>query len=288
MQITPMPQPGFTARPDTQTTRQSNIIEKALSVPVLVEPQTAIEGQPGSPAKDDSLARLSELAKREKRILAEARRIKAEKEALETQKLEYEKSYFPKKRLAEDPFGALSEAGVTYDQLTQAALNQPTPTDLEVRKLKAQIEEMRAAQEQTKSMMADGEKRSYEQTINQIRADTKQLINSNASYEAIKTFGAEDEVVKRVEEAFQKGTLPDLSEVCESVEKDLIEAGMKMMSLGKIKEKLVPIAPAPTSRESQPFVRTLTNSASVSSSRAPSSDKARRERAMKAFLGQPI
>lgn len=244
-----------------------------------------------APKVDEALSpKFAALARKEKALRAQAQQFKAREDALKAKESEYQTSYISKsdlqKKLADDPIAFMNENGLSWDQLTQLALNQ-SPQDTQIKALKAEIEALRADQNNVKTTMNEQQSKAYEQAVTQIRNDAKMLVHSDLAYETIKDTNSEEAIVTLIEETFkQDGTLLSVDEAAQQVENYLIEEGLRMARLNKVKAKLTPPSevPKPQLHEKQQM-RTLTNAQTAS---APTrlTQKDRIERAKLAFMGQ--
>ena len=203
-------------------------------------------------------------------LKAKEAEMKAKEDAFKAREAEYASKFIPRDRLSEDPLTVLSELGLTYDQLTNLALNAPKPEDMERnrynKKIEAELQSIKDAQEQTKKFYEDSQKQQYEQAKRQIRNEAASLIQDNPSYEAIKATRSIGDVVDLIEKTFNAdGILLTVEEAANEVEEYLVEEAMKLARLNKIQQKMKPVAQAPqqtAQSRQQPALKTLTNSAS--------------------------
>jgi hypothetical protein len=260
------------------------------------QPSTS-EVAPTPPAAQTDDEKLSPkylaLARREKMLLKRDQELKERETKLASKEAEYQTSYVPKAKLKEramtDPLGVLSDLEVTPDQFTQALLNQ-RPEDVVYQKLMSRIELLESKLSETATNAETQKKQEYEQAVNQIRRDVKLSIDGSEEFETIKAMGAEEAVVRLIEETFktQKIVL-DIREACEEVESHLVDEAMKMTSLKKVQSRLNPspeAAPQQPSPKQQPQqIKTLTNAGTAAPSK-PLTNKERREKAILAFQGK--
>lgn len=233
-----------------------------------------------------------ELARKEKALRSQAQALKAREDALKTRESEYETNYIPKSKLTErfksDPMGLMQEHGLTYDQLTNLILNQPSVQDQALQKLQAELQEIKSSQTRAQQQSEDQQKRAYDQAVNQIRNDAKMLIASDASFETIKETGSEEAVVELIKETFDKTqVLLSVEDAAKEVEDYLVEEALKYAQLKKVQARLNP----PTTGEAlkqqiteKPQIKTITHA--ITASTKPSSDKDRRARAILAAQGK--
>lgn len=229
-----------------------------------------------------------ESERREKQYAAREAELKAREEALNKSSSFDESKYIPKEKLEKDVFGTLLDMGLTYDQLTQAAMNGPSSKDLEllntVKALKAEIEALKGETSSTKKSFEDLQAMSEKQGLLQYTKQVDALVNNNPEFETIKEMGKNHEVVELIKETLNKdGVLLSVEEAAQAVENHYFEEALKVSRLKKIQAKLAPQASVQKSTEQskQPQqMKTLTNS--VGSSRQLSA----KERAILAAEGK--
>lgn len=232
----------------------------SAAVPAVTEPKPADKS-------DELTSKYAELAKREKilqrKIQAEREALKGREAALAAKEAEYASSYIQKNKIKEmfqkDPALALREFDISGDQITHGLLNQPSPQDLMIQKLQAEISELRGVQDQTKNLFDERDKNARAQALNQIKSDVKQLIDIDPAYDTIKSTGSIDAVVEYLEKQFDEtGNLLSIEQAAEHVEQELTEELVKYAQLKKIQDRLQKqIAPA---AEVTPAVAAVVNS----------------------------
>lgn len=203
-----------------------------------------------------------------------------------------------KARLASDPLGLMNEQGHTWDDLTQRALNQPSPNEIALQRKIAQMEAKLAQFDEytTKAQKAveDHQTSAYQTAINQLRVDTRNVVNADPEFETIKAEGRHNDVVELIEETFKqgfdenypKGSIMPIEVAAKLVEDHLVEKALKLYKLNKIQKRLAPTPAASAQKQpakappQQQQMKTLTND--VGSTRKLSS----RERAILAFDGK--
>lgn len=250
-------------------------------------------------------AQYAQLARKEKQIRAMNQQIKAQEaaikareEALAAKEAGMGSQYVPKERLTKETLAVLAEQGISYDQLTQQALEQTGAPDAQsaalIAKLEAKVLALEANQQKTTKSLEDNQKNSYDQAVNHLRSQTKQLVAADPNFETIKVSGAIEDVVDLIKQTFEdgmgdeypKGTLLSVEEAAQMVEDHLVEEAIKIARLSKIQQRLKPATPAAGAQQStstqqkQPPKPTLTNA--VASSRPMTA----RERAIAAAEGR--
>lgn len=280
------------------------------------EVQAVAEETPAVPeapkaAKDPVLEKQFQELARQERILRsraqkQAQDIKAQQDALKAQEAALnerakliEQGYISKDRFKADPLGALTEAGSSYDELVQQALNQQPRDprlDAEIKALRDEIKSLRTSNEEGQRTAQNQQAEQYKAAVKQIQLDAQALVKSDpVAYEAIAKTNSIKDVVDLIEQTYHKdGVLLSVDEAATEVENYLVEQSFKTISrIDKIKKRLsqsgASTAPAKketqqtqsNQKQSQPTpMKTLTNAAS--STRKLSA----RERALLAFKGE--
>lgn len=269
----------------------------------LTNGAVAIETPAPEAKKDDFLSpKFAALARKEKELRMLQKQIQQERDSIKTRDEEYSKSYVPKARLMENPLAALSELGLTQDQLVNLILNGPQQVDPTVSALQKQIQAIEAQQQSTSKAMEEAQAKQYEQALSQIRSDTAALVASNPDYETIRETGSTEAVVELIRQTFDsEGILLTIDDAAKQVEDHLLEEALKMARLKKVQAKLTPAQVEEavatltepkkpqiiqkSQQDRQPILKTLTNAATTTSSRTFSAAE-KRARAIAAFKGQ--
>lgn len=260
------------------------------------------------PKEDPALSRqFAQLARQERALRAKQQQqdsafkareaALAEREAkLGTQPSFDPSQYISRAKLQQDALGVLEAEGIaTYEDLTQRAISR-VPVDPQLQatldSLRAQVEELKAANETSGKAQVESQQAQYKAALNQISADAKALVKSNpAEYEAIIKTGTVSQVTKLIEDTYNKdGILLSVEEAAQEVENYLVEENFKMATnIDKIKRRMAAanasqntsdVKTQASQRQTQSGMKTLTNAAS--SSRQLSA----KERAILAFKGE--
>lgn len=238
--------------------------------------------------KDERLSsNFAALAKQTKALRAAQEKFKKEREDWQSSRKAEEEKYTSKdfisrERLLKEPTNVLQELGISQDQFANMALALPNEQQAAFNKLLARIDELEGRYKGVEEQFTQRDKQYYDQAVNQIKNEVKILVDSDAEYELIKETGSIDDVVKRIEETFEKqGIMLSVDEAAKQIEKELIEDAIKIAGLKKVKEKLSPaqIQQQQTNQQQQP-IRTLTQDLSASASKPTLSAKIRRDRAI--------
>lgn len=201
--------------------------------------------------------------------------------------------YISKAQIKQDALTALTEAGVSYDDVTQQLINQQ-PTDPRITntiaRLESKIKLLEEQAETGKKTYVEQQQAQYQAAVKQITADAKALVKSDpVTYEAISKTGTVREVVKLIEDTFNKdGVVLSVEEAAQEVENYLVDENYKMATnIDKIKKRMAQsnastakpdVKTQATPKQTQ--MKTLTNA--VSSTRKLTA----RERAVLAFKGE--
>ena len=152
---------------------------------------------------------------------------KAEQETKQNQKepeipLEY--------RLKKDPLTTLSELGLSYDKLTELALNDGKLTpDMQMELMKREMEEQynskfNSLKEELESYRQSQEEAKYEETVNSFKQELTSFVNQGESYDLIRATDAVDLVYEEIENHFQStGEILDMEKAAEVIESQLRE-----------------------------------------------------------------
>lgn len=269
------------------------------------EDLAAPETTKAAPKEDPLSSQYAVLARKEKALRAKSQAqdaalrqreeaIAAREAALSAKDQEYKTKYIPKDRLTQDPWNTLQENGISYDQITQLALNPPAQQDpatkAAMQMLQDEIKALKDAQEKTSKIHEESQSNAYKQAVAQIRNEAKSLVSSSPEdFETIHASGSVDDVVDLIEQTFKsEGVLLTVEEAAKAVEEHLVEEAMKYARLKKIQQRLTPTTSSAPSKSpdgnnasKQPqTLKTLTNA--VGTSRQLSV----RERAILAFKGE--
>ena len=263
---------------------------------------TPEETPTAKPPEDPALSRqFAQLARQEKQLRAKAQAqeqaYRAKEEAFKAREAEltaknnqYNTGYISQDRLKSDPLGVLSEAGVSYDALTQQILNQQPVdprTQATINKLEAKIAQLEEHNTNSQKSQTEQQQAQYQAAVKQIKMDAKQLVASDPNFETIKATQSINDVVELITKTYERdGILLSVEEAANEVENYLVEEALKLSKLNKIKARMQQVAPKASEMKTQgtpkqpQAMRTLTNA--TSSSRQMSA----RERAMLAFKGE--
>lgn len=288
--------------------------ETRVASPTVVTPETTSQPETQPEVKEEARptdplsSQYAVLARKEKALRAKAQQqdqtfrqreeqIKGKEAEFRAQieqelRQKYDKDYIPKSKFKENTLGAIADAGLTYEEITQKQIEagEVNPS------VKAYIERLEARQAALERSLEEGSRKAQEQqgeaykaAINQIKQDATALVKSNPEYETIKATGSVKDVVDLIEMTFkEEGRVMDVEEAADLVEQHLVEEIDKLTKIEKIKKRLNPgVATQETAQKQSPTqtkqpqpMKTLTNA--TSSTRTLSA----KERAILAFRGE--
>lgn len=220
-------------------------------------------------------------------LRAKEQAISEREAALKAKDTEYQSKYISKDKLTPDNlWSTLSEMGISYDQLTQMALNPPQKADPATQSalaaLQAEIKSLKDAQDNSKKTYEEQQSSQYKQAVNQIRTEAQSMVKTDDNFEMIRETNSVSDVVELIEQTFkQDGNLLTVEQACQMVEDHLVEEALKIANSKKIQSRLKPaaVATAPQTAPVKQGMKTLTN---ASATQKPLSSK---ERAIAAFNG---
>ena len=204
------------------------------------------------PEKSDDFSRkFAALSRREKEI--RAKEVEYDKRIAE---LEERLGSFGKKpepepelpieyRLKKDPLRALEDMGLSYDKLTELALNDGKLTpEMQMRLMREELEgDYKKKFEELENRLLEKEKsdeqRRYDDIQRGFQNEIEDFVESNADrYELIQANEANDIIYDVIEEHYNDtGRILDIEEAAEAVENYLEEEAEKIFRLGKFRSK---------------------------------------------------
>lgn len=218
--------------------------------------------------------------------------LQAREAAVEAKAQEYNSGYIPKASLKQAALEALSSDPQFYEEMTQQVINNQTPLDPRVssfiNKQEEQIKNLTAKLEAQEKGQVEQQTQAYQSAVAQIKADVTALVNSDENFETVKATRSVNDVVELIEKTYQEEKrLLSVEEAAQMVEDYLIDEGVKLANIGKIKKRLstAPAVPAkvqtqtPNTKQPQ-TMKTLTNAT------ASTRQLGAKERAILAFKGE--
>lgn len=162
-------------------------------------------------------------------------------------------------RLRKDPINTLAELGLSYDKLTELALNDgKLTTDMQMDLMRREIDEkygseLQALKEELAEKERKAEEQKYEEVINGFMNELTSYVNSNDKYEMIKANDAVDLVYNVIEQHHQEtGRILSNEEAADQVEEYLFEEAKKLLESNKLKGLYQQAKPTEEKQERQP------------------------------------
>lgn len=276
------------------------------------EQTTAEEQSKQEQAKAEELraARLAAQIRKEKALLEQKRALAAERERLkaereqstaEVEKLRAEIESLRQIRAVakSDPLKALEELGLSYEQVTEAALTGKAPAELATREVREEIEKLRAEIAEKEKAAAEERKQAAEAQRKRIEEENARIEErwrrgvvdnvtaASADFPLVTLYGQQDAVAEIIRQNYQSTQrLMDWREAATLLDqylRDQVRKGMEVVQPPATASDAPPSADpqraAPDSAPSAP--KTLTNSLSASTVAASAnlSDEERARRA---------
>lgn len=246
--------------------------------PALSNPDTTGDANGAVEATEPLSPQLAALAKQRRTLQVKERELADREKALETKATTpVESVTFAD--LKSEPLSALLKAGVTYEQLTEAILEQKNGHSPEIAALKAEIAALKGDVTKT---LSDRDAQAEQQVLAEMRRDATKLVAEGEEFELVRETKSIPQVMTLIERTYREsGEVLDVREALRLVEEDLISESLKLAATKKVQSKLAPEpASPPPQQQRQPQMRTLTNRDTAT---APMSAK---QRALLAFTGQ--
>lgn len=227
------------------------------SIPPNNEPSNvgAEETKPLSP-------QLAEIARQRRALQVKERELADKEKRLATQHA----SGVDLTRIKTEPLKVLQEAGVTYEQLTEAILANQGGSP-EIHALKAEI---KALKEGVDKNFMDRDTQAEQQVLAEMKREALKLAGEGDAFEMVRETRSIPQVMKLIERTYrEQGEILEVSEALQLVEDELIKESLRIANIGKVQSRMAP-APVPQQPQ-QRTMRTLTNrdtARSVMSSKA--------------------
>jgi len=204
-----------------------------------------------SSSQDQFASKFAALSRKEKALRDRESEYESKFEEMERRLAEYEtNSQEPEvdweQMLRNDPLGALEEAGLGYDKLTELALNDGKLTpDMQLAAMREEIErDYRRKFEDLEDRLQAKEEAEAEEYYNGVQENFQHEIGSfvrenGEDYELIAASEADGLVYDVIEEHYNEtGRILDLKEAADAVESYLEDEAGKLMKLKKVSSRL--------------------------------------------------
>jgi hypothetical protein len=294
MKISPVTSAGNTVGAvttglDPQVQRMDSI--RSVKMNTLATPQAQVETPAGDPAAvsltipdtnkdaevvDEATQPLSPqfaaLAKQRRALQVKERELADREKALSTTP----PGTVDLAKLKSQPLSVLLEAGVTYEQLTEAILANQSGVTPEINALKSKIKEL---EEGLDKKFTERDSQAEQQALAAMQREATQLVAEGDTYEMVRETKSLPTVMKLILKTYKDtGEVLDVSDALQQVEDILMEDSLKIANMKKVQSKLAPPqAPVPPQQQRQ--TRTLTNRDTATPPLSP------KQRALAAFHG---
>lgn len=258
------------------------------------EKQVITQETPKAPEQDK---RFIQLARKERALRQESKRLQALKAQIEASKKPPELTW--EERFKKNPLSVM-----TPEELQSLAVNalNTDPQAQRIAQLEAKLNEVVSLSNNTLNSVQEKDKQAYDRAVKQVSREVRMLVDGNPDFETIHTMNAQEAVVELIKNTYEEdGILLSAKEAAKDVEDFLLEEVIRASKIKKLQalkqQEAEKQASARPTQQQQGIVvtdqrrqaaqsgpATLTNSMSVNSTR--SSEKQRVERAKLAFQGK--
>ena len=234
-------------------------------------PAPAAEEKPAAPSVAE---RFAAMAKREKQMVERDRAIKDREAKLAEREAAIKAAEDKRAGYREDPLKALSDLGMSYDDLTKYVLNKTDPSAqqaIAIRQLAEQTEQARReaaqAREAVEAAKQEAAKAEAERTRAGFKSEVAGFVKANPDkFELVSLYGQEELVFGVIEAEYEKtGEMISVEAAAEKVEKYLEAEAEKAFKAKKFSTRFAPPAAKPAAAP------TLTNA--VTPAPAPAKGK---------------
>lgn len=156
-------------------------------------------------------------------------------------------------RLKSQPLSVLQEYGVTYDQLTEAILADPSNQELQELKNK-----VKSLEEGIEQKFISREEQAEEAALTEMLYEAEGLAKEGDAFEMIRERNAYDRVLRLIHETYKKtGRVLDTQDAMNRIEIKLLEEAEKLARIKKVQSRIAPPS-IPPLQPQQRQMRTLT------------------------------
>ena len=271
---------------------------KAPGVAATSEPKAEITAE----TSPQDAMRIAASIRREKAVRKREKELEAERSQIQQERVEIQKWREANELAKTDKLSALRHLGITYEDVTNQILNdgklppEVVATQRATQSAKEIIDE-RIAEFEKKQ--ADGFKNQqaeqYTQSIKQIDAEVKAIVDSGDKFSLVKESGAYHDVTEYIEKEFHRiGIILPIEVAIEKVEQEIVDGILSLAKIDKVKSQLLlkeePKSEAPQTSQANQKITTLTNKATATPPSAPKRLTAaeRRQRAIDILNGVAV
>lgn len=229
------------------------------------------------------------LARHRRALDVKEKQLQAREKALTEKASSPDANSVPVSRLKSEPLSVLREAGVTYDQLTEAILAEQNGITPQFVKLQ---DEVKSLKEELTRTLSDRDAEAEQVALVEIGKEATRLAKTSGDeFELIRATNSIPDVVALIERTFKStGEALDVADAMQLVEAELVKDGLQIAQAKKVQERIkpkvqpsaspAPAAPAQTEQQqTQPPMKTLTSRGTVTA------NMSRRDRAIAAATG---
>lgn len=253
-------------------------------------PNAPITEQASTPvAEAPKTVEVDKLAHLEKALRQQAKKYKDLERRFTTPPVATPQAPAPKLDLKSELKRALQAGEISYEELGNEYLSQPSPEDAKYSRLEAKIAQLEGELGKTKDGMSDSQKQAYDGAIKQVRSKVDALVASDERFELTRLEGKQAKVVDYIETTYKEdGVLLTEEEAAQEIEAYLEERALKVAQSKKIQTKLAPAPVAaqekPSPQSQQPHtIKTLTRSIDQQAAPKGDTERDRVARAVAAF-----
>jgi hypothetical protein len=238
--------------PTNSAPAPETVTSPAPSTPAETPAAPAQAAEPNKPEVADNPAKTARaisaaIAEKRQRLAAEAR-VKTLEVERDGAKKQAEEVAAKLDRFKSDPLAALDAVGLTYEQITQAAISKHgknTPAArLEAIEAKLKADEAAKAKAEEDGKRQKGQQEVQARITSYVESVHSHSLSDKTAYELLSAenpdyakgliFDVADEIARRT------GKVPDAKSVCDMIEEYLVGEGVRYANSAKVKGKLSP------------------------------------------------
>ena len=180
------------------------------------------------------------LAKQRRALQVKERELQEREKALSTKPSTQEGSV-DLARLKSEPLSVLLEAGVTYEQLTEAILADQNGNSSQIRALEAKLSALEEGVDQKLTAREQAQKQA---ALTEMQREAQHLIAEGEEFELVRETGSLKKVMALIEKTYDEtGEVLTVREALSEYENALLERNTKLAGLPKVQSRLAPSAP---------------------------------------------
>jgi hypothetical protein len=197
------------------------------------------EGEVVDEASKPLSPQFAALAKQRRALQVKERELQEREKALSA-KPSTQEGQIDLARLKSEPLSVLLEAGVTYEQLTEAILADQNGNSSQLRALEAKIA---ALEEGVDKKLTDREQAQRQAAIAEMQREAQGLVAEGEDFELVRETRSLPKVINLIEKTYDEtGEVMSVREALKLFEDELVERYSKLANLQKVQSKLAPQA----------------------------------------------